>query len=381
MLSAAVEGRLPRERGLEIAFRLHRYWAATNVAEGRYWLSRLLTDAPDEGWTAHATYALGYLSYWSGDAENAVPELQRAVELLADTQDSYAARALIFLAGLLDDLDRGAEAIEFVGRAIEAAKPFGIDLQVSAAMGMGCVLAERADPSAASYAADAIELCRNGGSSEQLAAALPTASMVCWQVGALEQARAYVAEAMPMHAADRRIARVVLLSTSAGIALADGDIAGAIELGRNADTEATELGVERETPLIRAVLAHALLRHGEIREAADRIVAAIATARSMSFGYPLAICLEAAAVIAFTAGITDRPPLARLLAYAAVIRERGDRPSPPTLAPTVDAVRAEFAADLADLADLANLANLAVGGPADDAVAAALAVTVLSSLI
>ena len=29
-------------RALEIAFRLHRYWATTSISEGRFWLSRLL---------------------------------------------------------------------------------------------------------------------------------------------------------------------------------------------------------------------------------------------------------------------------------------------------------------------------------------------------
>ena len=110
--------------------------------------------------------------------------------MLDGTQSSYRARALIFLAGLFDDIDRGAEAVEHVRLSIGAAAPFDADLQVSAAMGMGSVLAERVDPVAARYAHDAIELCRNSGSAEQLAIALPTTAMVCWQVGALDEARA-----------------------------------------------------------------------------------------------------------------------------------------------------------------------------------------------
>ena len=39
-LGAAIDGRADLGRGLEIAFRLHRFWAATNVAEGRFWLAR-----------------------------------------------------------------------------------------------------------------------------------------------------------------------------------------------------------------------------------------------------------------------------------------------------------------------------------------------------
>ena len=112
---------------LELAFRLHRYFAATNVAEGRFWLGRLLAAEPAHEWTPYATYALGYLSYWAGDTMNAVQQLRTAVDSFAGVEDSYAARALIYLAGLLDDLDRGGEAVEYVRRAIAAAAPFGID--------------------------------------------------------------------------------------------------------------------------------------------------------------------------------------------------------------------------------------------------------------
>ncbi len=162
LLGAAIDGRLPRDRGLEMGFRLHRYWAATDVTEGRFWLSRLLAGQPRMTWTGRATYAAGYLDYWAGDSELAVRELQTAADLLneAAEPDEYAARALIYLGGLADDLDRGAEALSFVRRSISAAAPFGVDLQVGAAIGLGCVLAERADPEAAGHAADAIGLCR-----------------------------------------------------------------------------------------------------------------------------------------------------------------------------------------------------------------------------
>ena len=69
----AMQGSTDRDRCLELAFRLHRYWAATNVAEGRYWLSRLLADGADSEWTPYATYALGYLDYWSGDTDERDP--------------------------------------------------------------------------------------------------------------------------------------------------------------------------------------------------------------------------------------------------------------------------------------------------------------------
>jgi predicted ATPase/DNA-binding SARP family transcriptional activator len=337
LLAAASNGEIDRDTGLEIAFRLHRYWASTNVAEGRFWLARLLKSASDSTWTGHATYAAGYLSYWAGDAGAAVRDLQAAAELMRDVDDSYRARALIFLGGLADDLDRGDEAIEYVRQAIEAAAPYGVDLQVSAAMGMACVLAERADPAASRFAADAIALCRSRGSVEQLAAAMPTAAMCCWQVGDLTGARAYVDTARPMHTGGRRIARVVLMSTAAALALAEGDVKAAIDHGRNADDEATELGVEREVPLIRTVLARALLADGDVRAAAERAAAALDAARSLSFDFPFASCLETAALVVLGSGVAaDGGEVGDLLGTAAELRERGNRPAPPTLR---DAVR------------------------------------------
>jgi predicted ATPase/DNA-binding SARP family transcriptional activator len=348
VLGAAADGVLDLGRGLDIAFRLHRYWAATNVAEGRFWLSRLLAGAPPgTAAAAHATYALGYLGYWAGNTAAASEDLRSAAEQLAGQPDEYAARALIYLGGLLDDADRGEEALGYVRRAIDAAAPFGADLQVGAAIGMGCVLAERASPDAASFAADAIALCRRAGSPEQLAATLPTAAMVCWQVGALDAARGYVAEAMPLLAGTRRIAVVVLRCAAAGIALADGDLGAAIELGTQADGDARDLGIEREIPLIRCLLAQALLADGNVTGAAAKAAEALTAARALSFSFPVALCLETAALVVQRAAMRLRPEAGieasgRLLAAASVIRQRGNRPCPVPLSPAI--ARARLAA-------------------------------------
>ncbi len=346
VLGAAIDGTLDLDRGLDIAFRLHRYWAATNVAEGRFWLSRLLADAPPGPGTAHVRYALGYLGYWAGDTAAAAGDLHSAASLMDGQPDEYAARALIYLGGIADDMDRCEEALRYVRRAIGAAAPFGADLQVSAAIGMGCVLAERASPQAARFAAEAIALCRQAGSPEQLAATLPTAAMVCWQVGDLDAARGHVCEAMPLLAQSRRIAHVVLLSTAAGIALADGDLSAAIELGTQADSHARVLGIDREIPLIRCVLARAMLASGDVAAAAETAAAAISAARSLAFPFPMAVCLETAALVVLHGTSAIRPAAgaivgaaSRLLAAAQAIRERGDRRGPVTLAAAVGQAR------------------------------------------
>jgi predicted ATPase/DNA-binding SARP family transcriptional activator len=374
LLTASLEGRVSRDRGLELAFRLHRYWAGTSVGEGRFWLARLLADDSDSAWTGHATYALGYLSYWAGDAEVAVGELERSASMLRGVDDSYSARALIYLGGLADDLDRGPQAIEYVQQAMVAAAPYGVDLQVAASMGMGCVLAERVDPKAVAYAADAIALCRRGGSAEQLAAAMPTAAMVCWQVGEYDQARAYISEARPMHADIRRIARVVLFSAAACLAFAEGDLEEALEIGTTADLEASELAVEREVPLIRCVLARAELALGHVESAKSWTLGALDSAGKLAFGFPRAICLETAAVVAVAAESQDRASLAKLLGFAARIRANGDRPCPPALRGGVDMVRLDLGVDL-------DLEDFAVPSGTVDGAAAELAASVLASTV
>ncbi len=335
LFAAALAGSADRDRCLELAFRLHRYWAATSVAEGRFWLTRLLEEAGESSWSRYATYALGYLSYWAGDTDRALRDLQAAVELFSGEPDPYLARAQIYVAGLLDDLDRPAEALDYVRRAMAAAEPFGTDLYVAAAMGLGSVLSERGDPQAARYAAEAVARCRVDGSAEQLAAVLPTAAMVCWQVGALDQAREYAAEARPMHADHKRIARVVLLSMSAGLALASGDLDAAVDYGRSADAEGSELGIEREMPLIRAILARALLGRGDLDAAVGQALGCIQAAAGTSIGYALATALETAALVGAAVGSTS-DDLAALLSTAAAIRVAGDRPVPLPLRDDVD---------------------------------------------
>ena len=261
-------------------------------------------------------------------------------------------------------MDQGGDALGYVRRAIGAAAPFGADLQVGAAIGMGCVLAERARPDATAYAAEAIALCRRAGSPEQLAATLPTAAMVCWQVGELDAARGYVAEAMPLLAGSRRIARVVLLSAAAGIALADGDLSAAVEMGTRADADARDMGIDREIPLIRCVLARAMLAGEDVTGAAAAAAEAITAARSLAFPFPMALCLETAALVMLRAGAHDGAS-GRLLAAAQAIRERGDRPGPVTLSAAVVAARittgAEVPAPL-EPTEAAGLAFTLLGG-------------------
>jgi hypothetical protein len=86
------------------------------------------------------------------------------------------------------------------------------------------------------------------------------------------------------------------------------------------------------------VLARACLARGDVVGAAARVIGALAAARSMTVTFPLALCLETAALVLVAAGGTG---VGDLLATAAVIRARGDRPAPGDLGTAV--------ADLVDL--------------------------------
>ncbi|MBF4766713.1 hypothetical protein ISU10_02905 [Nocardioides agariphilus] len=348
LLAAAVDGRADGAAGLELVFRLHRYWAATSLGEGRFWLGRLLeaeSTREESTWRPYATYALGYLEYWAGDSDQAIPRLRLAAELLTGVDDQYVARTLVFLAGLLDDTDHPAEAVAVIRRSIGIAEQFGPELRMPTLMGLGSLLSERGDPEAAEHAARAIEVCRASGEADQLRMALPTAAMICWMVGADDQARAYVAEAMPLHDAGPRIAKVVLYSAAAGLALASGDASTAAELAATADADGTELGVERELPLARAISARALLELGDLVGAADRACAALEAAMTISYDFPLAIGLETAALVADAAAAGTPEQRAWLLDNAAELRRRGDRPPPasmPTPAPLDDVAAASY---------------------------------------
>ena len=87
LFGAALDGRASMADAQEIAFRLHRYYAATSVSEGRFWLGRLLASDETTEWTGLATFALGYLSYWAADGEAALSALSGAVELLRGVED------------------------------------------------------------------------------------------------------------------------------------------------------------------------------------------------------------------------------------------------------------------------------------------------------
>lgn len=329
LLSACTAGRFDPSTGLEIAFRLHRYWAATDVAEGRLWLTRLLDGNETSQGAGLAMFAAGYLGYLSGDTEAAMAYLRETVRRTQEVDDFYRVRALTFLAGLTEDHDRGEEALAFMREAVIAAEGLSVDVQVSTAMGIACVLSERGDLAAADYAARAVALCRTENAADSLAPAMATAAVVCWQVGDLEAARSYLVEARPMLSENRRIARVALLTAAAAIAVADGDVAAAVDHARAAEDEATELGVERELPLIRSLLARGLLGSGDIAAAAERAAAGIQACRLLTYWHPLSTCLETGAMILLTAGRDTEA--GTLLTHAAALRAHGNRPTPPLL--------------------------------------------------
>lgn len=366
-----------RDDGLEIVFRLHRYWAAAHLDEGRRWADRLLDGARPCTWTPYAAFAAGYLGYWSGRTAEAVAHLTAAARDLPDA--GFRARALVYLAGLHDDDDRADEAVRAVAEAVATAPDDEPDLQVSALMGIACVLAERAAPAAADRADEAVARCRSTASPAHLSSVLPTAAMVCWQVGAVDRAAALVDEAMSMHEGERRIATVVLNTVAAAVALQRGDAARAVDLAGRADEVGTAIGVGRELPLARAVLALAALDDGDVDRAALAARGALEAAATQDCAHPAAAPLEvAAAVLAARAEERSPGPSVRAaLAAAAAIRARGDRPGAPGWVAgigrwTVRPVPADVRAADVRLADAvpAHVRPADVGAAVQDAIAA-----------
>jgi predicted ATPase len=362
LFGAALDGRASRADAQELAFRLHRYYAATSVSEGRFWLSRLLATGESTPWTGLATFALGYLSYWAADGEAAFTSMKSAVDLLRGVEDGYVARGLIFLGGIADDLNRGGEAVEFVKEAIAISERLGEhNLRVGATVGVGSLLGERGDASAVGFARDAIALCRELGSPEQLLITLPTAAMISWQVGDYAAAREFAEEARPLLDDEPRIARMVLRTTMAGLALIEGDAADAVRLAVAADADGTELGVERELPLVRCVLAAARLANGDVDGAVDAAASALASTANIGIDYPLALCLETAALVAREIG-APTPELASALQSATAIRDAGERPTAAGLADAISRLRAEVGpGDARSARDAADLASRMLG--------------------
>jgi hypothetical protein len=336
--------------GLELAFRLHRFWAGTGLAEGRYWLGRLLDDAPVGPWTAFAEFAAGYLSYWSGETEPARELLGLAASGLRGVDDGFAARALVFAAGIADDLDDPHAAMDDIREAIRLAEGSeDANVVITAAMGVASLLAERGDPSAVAFADRALEQCRATASVDQLHATLATAAMVAWQVGDLPAADRFRAEAAPVMTAGARIARVVLATASAGLELARGNATAAAKLVDVALADAIELGVDRELPLVHAVACRIALAEGRSSDAVDHAIGALDAVSQLSLVFPAAIALEAAATtveeLDDTAGSSRYVGVAaRWRSVAAAVRAAGDRPAPVTL--RSDAPRAAAFGDL-----------------------------------
>src|SRR5690348_11702271 len=118
--------------------------------------------------------------------------------------------------------------------------------------------------------------------------------------------------------------------------------------------------------------------HGDAATAAQHAAAAVQAARALSFTYPLAVCLETAALVCLADvaaadlagaagdGSAGARTAAVLLEVAARIRARGDRPGIPALRAAVEAARA-------------SVAGLVAGPVPEPAAAAGLAIAALEA--
>jgi predicted ATPase/DNA-binding SARP family transcriptional activator len=330
LFTAAIGGRVPREDGLELAFRLHRYWATTGLAEGRYWLGRLLDGSAESQWKPFATFAAGYLGYWAGDVEAAQSLLIAAADGLRGVDDGFAARSLLFAAGIADDRDQPDRALDDVRVAVRLAEQSGdADILVSTSSATASILGERGDPEAVSYADIALDICRGRAGSDQLLAMLATTAMVAWQVGDINRARAAILEADPLFHGEPRIARQILAIATAGVAFDAGEFERAAHFAELAITDGEALGAERELPLSFSLRCRSLLAQGRLAESAAAAIRALETAKQLEYRYPTAIGLDSAfLVLGAGSGVQG---LGSLLATARDIRLAGRRQAPLSL--------------------------------------------------
>lgn len=343
LFAAAIRGEADHPAALRLAFRLHRYWTVTRIAEGRYWLRELLAGAAPGADRALATFAAGYLGYWAGDAD-ALLMLRRAGAELERNEPGYAARALTFAAGLADDLDEAERSMEDMRAALRLARLDGApSLILSAQLGVAAILAERGDQTALGAIAEAFTALGDDVAVDQRLAVAANAARLAWQLGSESDARRYVAIALPLLEGPARIAKLHVLCSLAGTELAWGDLDSAAEYARLAVECARELGVDRELPLALALGARVAVARGESAAAASLAESLLAAVAGLPIRWPSALALETATVALAASGGSDAIPA--LLATAAAIRAAGDRPAAATLRIPLDSSVAALGID------------------------------------
>ena len=154
-----------------------------------------------------------------------------------------------------------------------------MSLRVGITINVAAFLAQRGDAAAVQLVDQAITLCEAEGPPDQLAMCLPGAARHCWDVGAVTEARGYLDRSWALLGEGRRIAHVDLLTAATAVALGDGDLDAAVEHGTAAEAEAAGLGIDRNLPFVRALLAHALLGRGDVDQAARVAADAVRSGR------------------------------------------------------------------------------------------------------
>ncbi len=325
---AAVSGEADLPRALDLGYRLHRYWTISRMAEGRFWLGRLLAAAPKGPATARARFAAGYLGYWNSDPQ-ALPLLHAAASELAKVDPAIAARALIYAAGLEDDLDQAKEASKDVLRAVELARVAGGGGLIAAATtGVGAILAERGDPAAVTYCVEAIAAMGPETPEDQRRSVLANCARLAWQVGDLDTARSWSLEASPLLDGPARIAASQLASTIAALDLAARSLDSAHEFAERALEVANELELGRELPLVLAIASRVELARGDTARAKSEALACLNSAAESDTPWTSAIAFETCAAVLVDSHPEDAQTLVR---SAGVLRSAGSRPAPATL--------------------------------------------------
>lgn len=331
LFGAASEGRAVLDTALDLAFRLHRYWTIAGLAEGRHWFGRLLARAESSTSTSASLcrFAAGYLAYWAGSASDGLPLLRRAADETRATHPAFATRALIYAAGISDDLDDIDSALAEARLANEIAAHLGGPLASSAELARSSILAERGDRSAVSAARRGLALLPDDVPEGHRQSVAANAALAAWRVGDVDAGESWLGLASGLWDAGPSIARAQLALAAAGFALLRNDPVTASEHAGVALDDLRGIGADRELALAASLASRAAIDVGDIASATEHARTAVAAASATGLSAPVAEALES--VVRVSAASKDRDALS---ATVAALRAAGRRPAPPRLGVT-----------------------------------------------
>jgi len=189
-------------RGLDLAGSLWKFWTATGAfAEGRTWLARLLSSAPQGTGAGHARAlcVAGWLASLQNDLSTGAELLQRSATEAADLGDRSLDGYIALFSGSVVTADgRNAEARSALEQALVAFRALGEPAGVAMAL-RRLAMAESVEghhDRAAAYYAECLQLCNDHGEEWGKAYALWGLGLEAWRQADHPQAKKLLRESI-----------------------------------------------------------------------------------------------------------------------------------------------------------------------------------------